>query len=198
DLQAVPGDGRSVTDQRAPLFQLPSADGSEIALVDCLAQGPTIVWFSRGLSCSFCRRHRVQLTLNYPAFRHLGAEILEVTPTPVNLATFYLSRYQLAFPYLCDPRGVVAEMYGVKRGTYEPLMALRVMLADTLGSKEIMREYLHGPKLEPTAEEMANGGSNEGFFIVDRSGTVRLATVGPHIGVPSNDEVERQLRRIIG
>src|SRR5438067_222289 len=63
DLAPIPNDFRALSGQRAPLFRLPAADGQEVSLKNCLAEGPAIVWLSRGLSCPICRRHRAQLTL---------------------------------------------------------------------------------------------------------------------------------------
>lgn len=197
DLATIPNDVRSLSGRPGPPFRLPAADGQEVALADCLAQGPTIVWFSRGLACPICRRHRTQLTRGYAAFRALGAEVLEITPTAVERARFYLSNYDLAFPYLCDPSGKTAALYGVKRGESAPLLLLRVAVADWVGSNEITRELLHGPHFEPVAEE-ASGGAVDGFFIIDRSGLIRFADIGPYRGLPSNREIELQLQGISG
>jgi putative peptide zinc metalloprotease protein len=93
----------SLVGQQAPDFRLPTADKGEIALSECLSRGHTVVWFSRGLGCPVCRRNRAQLTLGYPSVRELNAEILEVTPTPVDRANFYFSNYSRVFPYRCDP-----------------------------------------------------------------------------------------------
>jgi peroxiredoxin len=193
DLAMIPNDVRSLSGRPAPQFRLPAADGREIALADCLARGPTIVWFSRGLACPICRRHRTQLARGYADLRALGAEVLEVTPTPVERARFYFSNYDLTFPYLCDPSGTTATLYGVKRGRSEPLLLLRVVLTDWLGSREITRERLYGPQFEPSVEE-AGGGAEDGFVIVDRSGRIRFADIGPYRSLPSNREIEAQLR----
>ena len=153
------------------------------------------MWFSRGLACPICRRQRTQLTRGYAAFRALGAEVLEITPTPVERARFYLSNYDLAFPYLCDPSGTTAALYGVKRGRSAPLLLLRTAVGDWVGSNEITREVLHGPHFEPVAEE-ASSGAEDGFVIIDRSGLIRVADIGPYRSLPSNREIERQLQGI--
>lgn len=193
DLGAIPADVRHLQGRLAPDFRLQAADGREIALVDCLARGPAIVWFSRGLSCPICRRQRAQLTRGYSAFRALDAEVLEITPTPIDRASRYFSNYDLAFPYLCDPEGTTAAVYGVKRGRSEPLLLLRVAVGDWLGSKEITHELLYGPQLEPIAQE-AEAGAEDGFFIVDPSGMIRFADIGPYQSLPSNREIELLLQ----
>src|SRR5687768_4278660 len=101
--------------REAPNFRLPTADEREISLSDCLSRGPTVVSFSRGLGCPVCRRHRARLTLGYQTLRDLNAEVLEVTPTPVDRAGFYFANYSLVFPYLCDPSRETFEAYGVDK-----------------------------------------------------------------------------------
>src|ERR1043166_9205483 len=96
-------------------FRLPTPDNREIALSECLSRGPTAVWFSRGLGCPVCRRNRAQFTLGYSALREMNAELLEVTPTPIERAAFYFSTYSMAFPYLCDPLRETAQAYGMER-----------------------------------------------------------------------------------
>ena len=46
---------------------------------------------------------------------------------------------------------------------------------------------------EPVAEE-ASSGAEDGFFIIDRSGLIRLADIGPYRSLPSNREIEAQLQ----
>jgi peroxiredoxin len=177
-------------------FRLPTADSREIALSDCLSQGPAVVWFSRGLGCPVCRRHRAQFTLGYPALRDLKAEILEVTPTPVDRAAFYFSSYALAFPYLCDPRRETATAYGMEQQPLTSWGMAKMMLSDPLGAPQLMREAAQGPN--PTPEEKAGWSAQEGFFLIDQTGTIRVARVGAPLGMPSKAEVERMIREVSG
>jgi peroxiredoxin len=176
----------------APEFRLPTADQGEIALSECLSRGHAVVWFSRGLGCPVCRRNRAQLTLSYPSLRELNAEILEVTPTPVDRANFYFSNYSLAFPYLCDPSRSSFEAYGVDQKPVTVWDQAKVMMENPLGVPALMREDMRGPK--PIPEEKVGWSSEDGFFIVDRSGMVRLARVGRMAGLPSKAEIEQTLR----
>ena len=178
--------------QQAPEFRLPTADAGEIALSECLSRGNAVVWFSRGLGCPVCRRNRAQLTLSYPSLRELNAEILEVTPTPVDRASFYFSNYSLVFPYLCDPSRSSFEAYGVDRKPMNVWDQARVMMENPLGVPALMRELKLGP--DPIPEEKGGWSAEDGFFIVDHSGTVRLARVGRMAGLPSKAEIEQTLR----
>src|SRR5438046_10690092 len=86
-----------VPGQPAPTFRLPTAGGGEVDLAAVLSRGPAIVYFSRGLGCPLCRRHRAQLTMGYEAFKRLGAEVLEVTPSTPEQAALYFTHYTAAF-----------------------------------------------------------------------------------------------------
>src|SRR5262249_54986284 len=161
--------------QRAPRFRLPAADGREVDLAEALTRGPAIVWFSRGLTCSFCRRHRAQLALGYPAIRRLGAEIFEITPTPVEQAAMYFANYKLVFPYLCDPTNEMAAAYGVRAGFPNPLGAGREFLASKLAENIGVADWV--PGLETTAEGLATSRGDDGLFIVDQAGNIRFGQV---------------------
>ena len=180
--------------QQAPDFRLPTADKGEIALSETLSRAHAVVWFSRGLGCPVCRRHRAQLTLSYPALQELNAEILEVTPTPVDRAAFYFSNYSLVFPYLCDPDRDSFEAYGIDQHPVTVWDQAKAMMSHPLGAPALVRDDMRGPK--PIPEEKAGWSSDDGFFIVDQSGTVRLARVGRMAGLPSKAEIEQTLRDI--
>jgi peroxiredoxin/DNA-binding transcriptional ArsR family regulator len=196
DLATTPSDFRSLAGRPAPLFRLTGADGSQVALEDCLARGPVVVWFSSGLVCPICRRNRARLTLGYPSFRSLGAELLEVTPTLAERARLYFSNYRLSFPYLCDPDRRVWDLYGLRPGRLGPLHVLSVLLPDVLGAKTVLREWLHGPQIESTPEERASLGNEYGFIVIDQAGMIRHAQAGPYLGLPSNAEIEHQLQEL--
>ena len=194
DLAELPDDRRDLSGQPAPPFRLPEADGRQIALAEALNHGPAIVWFSRGLTCSFCRRHRAQLALGYSAIRRLGAEIFEITPTPVEQAAIYFANYKLVFPYLCDPANETAAAYGVRAGIANPLRAGREFFAGKLAQNIGVGDWV--PGLEATAESQANSHTDDGLFLVDQAGIIRFGQVGTLIGVLSNAEIERRLRQI--
>jgi peroxiredoxin/DNA-binding transcriptional ArsR family regulator len=196
-LAAKPGDVRTLAGRPAPRFRLPAADGREIALADCLEAGPVVLWFSSGLACPICRRNRARLSLCYPTIRSLGAEILEVTPTPPAHARMYYSRFSLSFPYLCDPGQRVWKQYGLRPGRLGVLHVLGVLLPDLIGPKTVLREWVHGPPINASPEEYRALGNEYGFFLIDGAGTIRRAEAGPYMGLPSNPEIERQLRELM-
>jgi peroxiredoxin len=196
-LASKPSDVRTLGSRPAPRFVLPSADGQEVALSDCLEAGPVALWFSGGLACPVCRRNRARLSLCYPAIRSLGAELLEVTPTPDDHARLYFSHFPVSFPYLCDPDRRVWEQYRLRPGRLGSLHVLSLLLPDALGPKSIVRDWLSGLHFQGTPAEHQSLGNEYGFFLIDRTGMIRSAEAGPYMGLPSNDEIERRLREIM-
>lgn len=97
----------------APSFRLPSAQGSMVELASYRGRATVMVWFSKGFGCPFCRQQMARLPRDYPKFRALKGELLEVTRTPLTRAQLYAQRFPLAFPYLCDPGNEARHAYGL-------------------------------------------------------------------------------------
>jgi len=132
--------------------------------------------------------------VGYPTLRELNAEVLEVTPTPVERAAFYFSNYSLVFPYLCDPLRETAQAYGLEQLPITMWDQAKAMVRDPLDTPNLMRELRQGPN--PVPEEKAGWSSDDGFFIIDQNGTIRLARAGRLAGLPSRAEIEQTLREI--
>ena len=196
-LASKPSDIRTLGSRPAPQFVLPSADGQDVALSDCLKAGPVALWFSGGLACPVCRRNRARLSLCYPAIRSLGAELLEVTPTPADHAKMYFSHFPVSFPYLCDPDRRVWELYGLRHGRLGPLHVLGGLLPDAIGPRIIVHDWLSNLHIQATLAERQSLGNEYGFFLIDRAGEIRQAEAGPYLGLPPNAEIERRLREIM-
>ena len=101
--------------QIAPSFRLPSGQGPVISLDDYRGRQNLVVWLTKGMSCPFCRQHMTQLVRGYPAIRALNAEILEVTSTSPERGRFYVAKFNIPFPYLCDPDYVVPRTWGLAK-----------------------------------------------------------------------------------
>jgi peroxiredoxin len=180
---------------RAPGFRLPSAQGPEVALEDYRGR-PVVLWFSRGLSCPFCRRHMAQLRLGYSAVREGGAEILQVTWNSADEARLYFKRHPLAFPYLCDPDLRVHALYGVAV-VAPPLTAVaRTIVRST--AVVVADRLLHGERTEspgPLIRRIGFGReTGQAVYIVDRDGVIRrVFPAGAIAAVVSGGEIARHL-----
>ncbi len=191
-----------VVGQPAPAFRLPSAQGPEIAIEDFRGKRNVVVWFTKGMACPFCRSHMSQLARAYREFQQLGAEVLEITLSSVKRARLYAQKFNIPFPYLCDPD------YRVRR---------QWMLGDRRhGPAWYARLFLRTSKLEPPpndfGEVKVSAGEiltdlyddDMGFFIVDKQGVVRYALAGAYGDletlrvrpIPSNDELLRELHNM--
>src|SRR5919197_1898334 len=100
--------------QPAPSFRLPSGQGPVVGLDDYRGRGQVIVWFTKGMSCPFCRSQMSQLARGAERIRSLGAEVLQVTASPIERAAVYARSFKLPFPYLCDPEYRVYRARGLE------------------------------------------------------------------------------------
>ncbi len=189
--------------QPAPGFRLPSAQGPEIALEDFRGRSRLVVWFTKGMVCVFCRQHMSQLARAYGAIRQCEAEVLQVTPTPLERARMYAASYRLPFPYLCDSGDVARRSWGLGVRRRGPAWYVGAMVS---GMRATAPDNDFGKEL-PLLREMPLLLRDEdmGLFIVDRGGVVRYAYGGsyavpgdaatPIRPIPPNDEVLRELER---
>src|SRR5258708_879187 len=117
-----------VVGEQAPGFRLPTAEGSEIGLDDYRGKQSVIVWLTKGMGCPFCRTQMSQLARSYDDIRRAGAEVLEVSVSPVSRARLYAQKFKLPFPYLCDPGYRVHNEWKLASPPYGPLHFARAMM----------------------------------------------------------------------
>lgn len=98
---------------RAPDFDLPSADGRRVRLSDQLEQGPVVLTFYRGAWCPYCNLQLRRLQQALPAFETLGASLLAVSPQLPDGSRAVVDRNALAFAVLSDRNSFVASIYGI-------------------------------------------------------------------------------------
>lgn len=179
----------------APAFRLPSAQGPDVALADYRGR-PVVLWFSRGLSCPFCRRHMAHLRLGYAAIRERGAEVLQVTWNSADEARLYFRRHPLAFPYLCDPDLRVHAQYGV--AVVEPPLAAVALTIVRSTAVVVADRLLHGQRTEspgPLIRRIGFGReTGQAVYILDRDGVIRRVFPAGSIGaIVSGSEIVRHL-----
>ena len=184
----------------APPLQLPSATGSRVDLAEYRGRGSVIVWFSKGMACPFCRQKLSQLARGAERFHGLGAEVLYVTVTTPDRARLYARQFQLPFPYLCDPDRQARRAWGVQTHPHSlPWYAMQLVKGMTGAKPESDFGKL---SLSPGEIPGLLSDDDMGFFIVDRAGIVRFAVAGTYFveggaarGIPSNDDIVRELER---
>ena len=161
----VPGD-------MAPEFRLPVAQGGEMGPADFRGRANLVLWFSKGLTCPFCRRNMAQLGQRYPEFRARGAEILQVTHNTFDEGRRYLGHYPIVFPYLCDPDRSAHERYGL---AMIPAALSTIVRSGIAYTTDLMLRGQTTPSPVPYFKRYPGKDSPQAVFIVDRTGVIRFA-----------------------
>jgi peroxiredoxin len=176
---------------RAPDFDLPAADREgRIALADHYRRGPVLLLLLRGLYCAFCRRHISQLRSRCELLQGSGIAMLGVVIASAERSRLYF-RFASApcFPVAAAPDRSIHRAYGLGAAARTPeLMAgvarratamLREMGVEA-GADPIMTVHHHGG-WEDTAEDEAEFKQplqSVGYYLIDRQGVIRWASVG--------------------
>jgi len=184
----------------APSFRLPSAEGPDVGLEDYRGKQNVIVWLTKGMGCPFCRAQMSQLARSYEDIRRAGAEVLEVSVSPVPRAKLYAQKFKLPFPYLCDPDYRVHNAWKLASPSYGPVHFVRTMMKG-MSMPVPENDYFKGG---PPMDEMVNVVRDDemGFFIVDKQGVVRFAMAGSYgasLGnreIPSGAEILAELGKL--
>jgi len=96
-----------------PDFQLASADGRFVRLVDVLKNGPAVISFYRGAWCPYCSAELAALAEVEPKIRALGATLVAITPEASGTALRTKVDRRLDFEILCDLDNVLAMECGI-------------------------------------------------------------------------------------
>jgi peroxiredoxin len=176
---------------RAPDFELPAADrDGRISLSACYRGGPVLLLLLRGIYCAFCRRHISQLRSRCDLIQGAGIAMLGVVIASAERSRLYFRFAPTpCFPLAAAPDRSVHRAYGLPAEPRTPqLMApvvqraaavLREMRVDG-GTDPLMTLHHHGG-WEDTAEDEAEFKrplQSVGYYLVDRAGVIRWASVG--------------------
>ena len=150
--------------EQAPDFTLPDARGTSVTLSHLLKQGPVIIAFYRGEWCPYCHLevHAYQQAL--PQLQALGASVVAISPQTLDHSLSTTEKMELTFAVLSDVGNQVARQFGLVFTIDEAVRAAHKQVGANLP------EFNGNDSWElPMA----------GTFLVDQSGTVRLAFVNP-------------------
>jgi peroxiredoxin len=182
--------------QRPPSFRLPAGQGGEVSSDDYRGRN-AIVWFTKGMSCPFCRTQMSQLARGYSKLQAAGAEVLQVTPTKPDRARFYAQNFPIPFPYLCDPEYQVHRAWGLDVRSHGPMWYARLMYEVSKIPKPPAEIGNPKPSLREIPTNLHD--SDMGLFVLGRDGAVRYKRVSPYANehglneIPSVDEILAQL-----
>ncbi len=185
--------------QVPPSFHLPSGQGPEIGPEDYRGRSNLIVWFTKGMACPFCRQKMSQLARGHAQFRERNAEILEVTPSTPERARFYVKKFGIPFPYLCDPDYAARRSWGLDVRSHSLGWYMKGLAHGMMGPKPPNDFGNFMPTLGEFPAVLAD--EDTGFFVLDRDGVVRFVLASPYVvdghvwKLPGNDEILRELER---
>jgi peroxiredoxin len=149
---------------QAPDFILPDARGNAVRLSHLLAQGPVVMTFYRGQWCPYCH---LALRAYQHALSHLqakGATLVAISPQTPDHSRALAEKLELTFALLSDKSNEVAREYGL------------FFTIDKVVRRAHLRVGADLPAFNGTdAWDLPMAGT----FLIDRSGTVRLAFVNP-------------------
>ena len=97
----------------APAFSAPSSTGKTLSLSDYVGKGRYLVLYFYPAAFTFgCTRETVCFRDAQAQLDALGADLLGISPDPVQTQAEFASHYQLRFPILADPDRAIARAYG--------------------------------------------------------------------------------------
>ena len=151
------------TGDRIPDFSLLDSSERWVNVQALLNKGPIVLSFFRGSWCPYCNIELQALQQAGPEIAGLGASIVAVSPELPDLRVTPEDAIPLTFPLLFDSDNEVARLFGI---VYEM-------------SEELLDVYRQrGHDLETVnGLSGANTLALPATFVVDQSGTIRLAFI---------------------
>jgi peroxiredoxin len=149
---------------RAPDFTLPDARGNVVRLSHLLEQGPVVITFYRGQWCPYCHLALRAYQQAVPQLQAGRTTLVAIFPQTPDHSKALAEKLGLTFALLSDRGNQVAREYGL------------VFTIDKAIRSAHLRVGANLPAFNGTdAWDLPMAGT----FLVDRSGTVRLAFVEP-------------------
>jgi len=99
----------------APIFRLPTSDGSYVALEDFLGKKNVVVYFYPKDFTQGCTAEACSFRDSYEAFKDLDAEVIGISSDSQNSHRDFAQHHHLPFILLSDVDGSVRKAYGVKK-----------------------------------------------------------------------------------
>jgi peroxiredoxin len=108
----------------APSFSLKNAHGETVRLSDLLAKGPVVLTFYRGVWCPYCNMDLQALEEAREDIESRGATMVAVSMQTAPNSRKAIEQNKLGFTILVDPRGEVANAYGLRFALPDDLIDL--------------------------------------------------------------------------
>jgi peroxiredoxin len=174
----------------APEFDLPAASGSgSVSLAQYRGRSPLYLALFRGLYCSFCRRHVVQLGSMAQKLQELGVQTAAVVATDAERARFYFRFRPSRMPVGADPDLATHRAYGLPSFAITPEAYQVAQAAAARDLRRLNQNVSDDPLTaltrldgyEPTEGDNADFQRHQaqltGQFLIDPGGVVRYAYI---------------------
>ncbi len=96
---------------KAPLFELPNAQGKPVNMADLLARGPVVLTFYRGVWCPYCNLHLKLLQQVIPEMAKVNASMVAISPMNPDNSQAIIEANELQFEVLSDAGNKIARQY---------------------------------------------------------------------------------------
>lgn len=161
----------------APDFEAESSAGRKIRLAD-LRGRPVVLYFFPKAFTPVCTVETARFRDNYPDLTALGAEVIGVSPDPLEIQCEFGRRHQVEFPLLADPERRIASAYGVLWPVVPRARRVTFIIGETGVIERVLWHELHVSKhLEGVLEHLKQRQTTQ------RDAAARDAVNGPR---PSN------------
>ena len=148
----------------APTFSLPNGSGTIVRSKDLLVKGPVIVSFYRGGWCSYCSLELQAMQESLSEFDSLRTTLVAISPQTQKNSLSTSRKNQLAYEVLSDVGNRVARSFGIVYQLQDEMM----VIYEEFGLD--LKEYNGDDSFELPIPAT---------FVIDQSGTIRLAFVDP-------------------
>lgn len=189
--------------QPAPDFQLPSVQGTAVSLSQYRHQNSLILWFSRGITCNFCRSYMQGFENEHDNLRSHGIEVVQIAPNLLQSAQRFFTTYP-PYPFVCDPEKRLYALYGLgDRGVLTAAKTAVVSFATAA------REGEFGNNVRGSVLDIANRNFlrrlhhhaltaiDQGIFIIDQQGIIRYRLIiGAVEPIPGGAELLKICRAV--
>ena len=98
--------------RKAPEFVADASPGNRVSLSDYRGKH-LVVYFYPASFTLFCTRETIRFRDAASELRALGAEVIGVSPDPLETQCKFAEHYQTSFPIVSDPDSKIARDYGV-------------------------------------------------------------------------------------
>jgi len=186
----------ALSGEMAPDFSLPSVQGSSVSLANYRQQSQVILWFSRGMTCNFCRGYMDNIIVHYDTLLDHGIEVIQIAPNLLESARRFFVEPP-PYPFVCDPDKRLYAVYGMgDRGVLEAARNAVVSHSISAVSGEL------GTTLRGSALDIFNRNFlrrlhhhaltavEQGIFLIDKTSVIRYAQrLGAIEKIPTGEDL---------